>query len=154
MSADNWVLPRSLAAADTPISAVLSHGGLHVGVETSLELLAAVLLRHPTVTAAVTNDIGAVVGVISTADLWATAQRDDAEQLTAQELMHGPTALLPETASLATAAALMAVEGANALPIACSSCESICVLSALDILSWLGRNDRASLQQLAQELGQ
>jgi predicted transcriptional regulator len=103
------------AALDTPISAVLSHGGVHVPLDTTIESLTLVLLQQRSATAAVTNDIGAVVGVISTADL---------------------------LASLATAAALMAVEGSNALPIACSECESICVLSALDILSWLGRSDR------------
>jgi predicted transcriptional regulator len=113
-----------------------------VGLETSIEALTAVLLAQHSSTAAVTNDIGAVVGVISTADLLAIAQIHELAGATARQLMHGPSSMLPETASLATAAAVMAVEGSNELPIACSACESICVLSSLDILSWLGQHHR------------
>jgi CBS domain-containing protein len=117
---------------------VLSHGGVHVGADTTLETLSALMLQRGWSSAAVTNEIGAVVGVVSAADLLALAQSQNLAEATAHEVMHGPATMLSEQASLATAAALMAVERANELPIACSVCESICVLSAHDILSWLG----------------
>jgi predicted transcriptional regulator len=126
-------------AASTPISAVLSHGGVHVGADTSLEALTAMMSQRGLSSAAVINESGAVVGVISAADLAALANSQNFSDCTAHEVMHGPSTMLSESASLATAAALMAVERASELPIACSHCESICVLSALDILGWLGQ---------------
>lgn len=134
------------AAAETPISAVLSHGGVHVGLDADIAGLAEVLLQQRATAAAVTNDFGAVVGLISTAELVAIAHQRALEGSTAQDLMRGPASLLPETASLATAAAVMAMEGATELPIACSACESICMLSARDILGWLsGPDERPGL---------
>lgn len=132
------LLPSSRdAAAQTPISAVLSHGGVHVGLDAEVEGLAEVLLLRRVSTAAVTNDFGAVVGVISSADLAASADPAVPAGTTVRELMHDPGSLLAETASVASAAARMAGAGATELPIACSECGSICVLFARDILDWL-----------------
>jgi predicted transcriptional regulator len=139
-------------AANTPISAVLSHGGVHVGADTALEILTALMSQRGLSSAAVTNEIGAVVGVVSAADLAALADSQNFSQATAHQVMHGPATMLSEQASLATAAALMAVERANELPIACSHCESICVLSALDILSWLGQQAEGPEQDALHEL--
>jgi CBS domain-containing protein len=109
-----------------------------VGADTTLETLTALMLARGLSSAAVTNEIGAVVGVVSAADLLALSQSAHLHDATAHQVMHEPSTMLSEQASLATAAALMAVEHSHELPIACSVCESICVLSSHDILSWLG----------------
>lgn len=46
---------------------------------------------------------------------------------------------LPETASVARAASLMAFEGMSHLPVACSRCKGVCLVTALDVMGWLAK---------------
>jgi predicted transcriptional regulator len=153
--------------SQTPISAVLSHNAVSVGPGTSVERLTEVLLERGLSAATVVDESGALVGLVSTADLLREVQdRDDVEERiplrqtdrqgvqvelgdgfhatslarsTVGEIMSRSKLTLPETASVARAASLMAFEGMSHLPVACSRCKGVCLVTALDVMGWLAK---------------
>jgi predicted transcriptional regulator len=153
--------------SQTPISAVLSHNAVSVGPGTSVERLTEVLLERGLSAATVVDESGALVGLVSTADLLREVQdRDDVEERiplrqtdrqgvqvelgdgfhstslarsTVEEIMSRSKLILPETAPVARAAALMAFEGVSHLPVACSRCKGVCLVTALDVMGWLAQ---------------
>ena len=157
----------------TPISVLLSHDAGSVGPQTSVEWLTSFLLERGLSAVAVTSEGGALVGVVSITDLLREVHdRGDVEErkplrmleksglqvdlgdgfngtclarATVEEIMTPSTFTLPETASIARAASLMAFEGVSQLPVACSRCNGVCIVSALNVMSWLARESGFAL---------
>lgn len=158
---------QQLVGSQTPISVLLSHDAVSVGPGTSVEWLTEVLLERGLSAAPVIDERGALVGLVSTADLLREVQdREDVEEriplrqadpqgvqvelgngfhatclarATVEEIMTRSKFTLPETASVARAASLMAFEGVSHLPVACSRCKGVCLVTALNVMGWLAQ---------------
>jgi CBS domain-containing protein len=132
-----------IALADrTPVASVMQRSVVSVPPDLDLSALAKVLLEHGISGVPVVGEDGKPLGVVSKTDL-----------VRAGNLAHSPTPLLvrdvmmplsfslTESASLARAAALMTFEGVHRIVIVSMSGAIVGMLSALDILRWLARNN-------------
>ena len=158
---------KEFVGSQTPVAAVMSHDAVSVRPETRVEGLTAFLIERGLSEALVTSDSGALVGVVTTAGLLREVQDREATEeriplrvpgqegvqmelgdgcrgtcltrATVGEIMTPSTYTLPETTSVARAAAFMAFAGVSYLPVACSRCKGACIVSALDVMAWLAR---------------
>lgn len=85
----------------------------------------------------VVDSAGRCVGVVSVADL-ARAKESDAR---VRDVMARLTFVLPDSASISQAAALMALEHIHRIPIVTDDGRVAGIVSSIDILGWLGRQD-------------
>ena len=152
---------------ETPISALMSADPTCVARELSVETLTALLLERETGVALVIDEAGGLVGLVSTADLLREVQdRGDIKErgplyvpgpsgtnvklargfdsthlarATVEAIMTPSSSTLPESASIAQAAALMASEGVAQLPVLDRGRKVVGVITALDLMRWLAR---------------
>ena len=85
----------------------------------------------------VVDDAGRCVGVVSVADLARSTARD----ARVRDVMVRLTFVLPDSASVSQAAALMALEHVHRIPIVTDDGRVAGIVSSIDILGWLGRQD-------------
>jgi len=145
---DSWVTctrggafpsPSALAELDgdqVPVASVMSRRAVCVAPETRTSLVRELLLERGMTGAPVVDSLGTVVGFVSRADL--LRNRWPAPSLTASQIMTPLAVTVSETASVAEASAMMALEGVHRLPVvnSASSGKVVGVVSAVDILRW------------------
>lgn len=102
--------------------------------------------------APVEGEDSVVVGVVSLGDLvhggWGVHLQQSAR--TVADIMTRPVICLEPSARLTMAAALMAFEGVGRLPIVDAEKRIVGILSALDVLRWVGRQDGYSIPDYTQ----
>jgi len=130
-------LPRESLPAHTPISAVMSSVVACVRSDVSIDALTSLLLERGIGGVPVVDGSGAPVGVVSKTDL----VRAGSAQGTVADIMTDMTFSLPVSANLSQAAALMAYEGVHRVPVTCTAGKVVGIVSALDILRWMARQD-------------
>jgi CBS domain-containing protein len=139
-------LPPDLVAAPTatpgdadatPVTALMSREVICVRPDLRIRALAELLAgRHISGTPVVDVN-GRVIGVVSKTDIVAVHGRD--KDLVVADIMMSVAFSLDEQATIAQAAAMMAVEGIHRIPIVTRSGDAIGIVSALDILRWLAK---------------
>jgi CBS domain-containing protein len=151
----------------TPLAEIMSNTVVCVRPDTSLDEVATLLVRHAIGGVPVVDEHGRPVGIVSQVDILRTREEDggtqamrkvtarprrrdpddlepgshvlEPEPLTARDVMSAVVLALHETASIGQAAALMAFEGVHRLPIVSDTGQVVGILTALDVLGWLGR---------------
>ena len=97
------------------------------------------------------DDEGRPIGVVSKTDLLRARQArdrgtdgagedDDLSSVPVEDIMMPIAFCLPESESIARAAALMAFEGVHRVPVVGTRGQVVGLVSPLDILGWLARN--------------
>jgi CBS domain-containing protein len=160
---------RQSLARRTPVSEVMTAEILCVRADVSVDALVPLLLEHGISAVTVVDASGAPLGVVSKTDLLREryensdllelrrARLRDEDGPTSRlgdgyresnvgrtlvkDLMFGMTLALPESATTSQAGALMAYEGIHRLPVVNLEGKVVGVVSALDILRWLARQD-------------
>jgi CBS domain-containing protein len=145
---DSWVLctrapefpsPAQIAAAEgdkTLVANVMSRRVICVAPDTQTSIVRELLLERGITGAPVVDPLGAVVGFVSRADL--LRNRWPSPTSVVSQIMTPMAVTISETASVAEASAMMALEGVHRLPVVnnASSGKVVGVISALDILRW------------------
>ncbi len=153
-------------ATRTLLGSIMSKSFPAVPDTTRLDELASFLLKHKVTSAAVTDKGGQVIGCISMIDLirdrYITGETEDdmsarvrtrtgfegacrsgfhierTPRTTVRDIMMPSFLQLPETASIDQAAALMAYEGQCCVFVVSGAGTVVGVVTALDVLRWLG----------------
>lgn len=142
----------------TPVLQMMTRNVICVRADIALNELIMILYEHGISGAPVVDAKGKPLGVVSKTDLLrdsyekvelaedkpAAYVRAELEergnaQPTVQEIMTTSVSALPESASIAEAAALMALEGVRRIPILDAEGLVVGIICASDILSWLAR---------------
>ncbi len=123
----------------TPVHAVMGRRVICVAPDTQTALLRDILLERGLTGAPVVDTAGTVIGFVSRADLLRSTW--PSVPTTVGEIMTPLAVTVSETASLAEASALMALEGVHRLPVVnnAMSGKVVGVISALDVLGWFAR---------------
>lgn len=123
----------------TPVVSIMGKRVICVAPETSTTLLRDLLLERGLTGAPVVQTDGTVVGFVSRADLLRNQWPGGAA--TVGQIMTPLAVTVSETASIAEASALMALEGVHRLPVVnnAMSGKVVGVVSALDVLGWIAR---------------
>ena len=123
----------------TPVVSIMGRRVVCVAPETSTALLRDMLLERGLSGAPVVNPDGGVVGFVSRADL--LRSHWPAGESTVGQIMTPLAVTVSESASIAQASALMALEGVFLLPVVndAMSGKVVGVISALDVMGWLAR---------------
>jgi CBS domain-containing protein len=130
--------PLFASPADrTPLSEVMTGDVICVLPDLGLDEVIQLLLDHDIGGAPVVDDSGRAIGVVSRSDLIGSFQAG----ATVADVMMPMAFLLPESATLSQAAALMAFEGVHRIPVVSSEGGVVGILSSLDVARWLARND-------------
>jgi CBS domain-containing protein len=122
-------------AEDTPISALMTSPAVSVRPDLRLDRLVDLLLAHGLRGVPVVDHRRRPIGMVSKSDLVGAPPVRRARQVA--DVMMCLAFTLPETASVARAAALMTYEGVHRLPVVAADGQLVGVLSALDITRWL-----------------
>jgi CBS domain-containing protein len=169
------VIPFSSAALHAPVSAIMETEVACVHEEMGVEELLTFFLEHGLHDAPVVSEGGVLAGFVSLGDLQDRADRGDTEETalrvelwgggsyplgrgfhlqqsarTVADIMTRPVVCLEASAQLTNAAALMAFEGVRQLPIVDVKKRVVGILSALDLLRWVGRQDGYSIPDYTQ----
>jgi len=151
----------------TPLADIMTRSVLCVRPETPLDDVLDLLVRHSISGVPVVDADGRPIGIVSRADvLRAAEERGDTEEVravtarphersagevergshvyepvvtTAGDVMTAVALALHESSNIGQGAALMAFEGIHRLPVVGDRGEVVGILSALDVLRWLGR---------------
>jgi CBS domain-containing protein len=148
---DSWVIcsrgatfpsPAAIAEANgagVRVAEVMSRRVICVAPDTQTSIVRELLLERGLTGAPVVDPLGTVMGFISRADLM--RNRWPAPPATVKQIMTPMAVTVSETASVAEASALMALEGVHRLPVVnnASAGKVVGVISALDILRWYAR---------------
>lgn len=163
---ETWGEPPSAGDA-TPIASVMMRDVLCVTPDVTAEHVATLLLEGNISSVPVIADDGRPVGIVSKTDLlrhrFEQGDSDTTERVavqrggvevdlgdgfhlvrscstTAGEIMTPVALSLPETASVARAAAIMALEGVHRVPVVNAKDGTVVgIVSSLDVLHWLAR---------------
>jgi len=169
------VNPFSSAALHAPVSAIMETEVAYVPEDMSVDELLIFFLEHGLHGAPVVSEGSVLSGFVSVCDLQSRTDRGDTEDTalrvvlggggsyllgrgfhlqqstrTVADIMTHPVVCLEASAQLTKAAALMAFEGVHRLPIVDSEKRVVGVLSALDLLRWIGRQDGYSIPDYTQ----
>jgi CBS domain-containing protein len=156
-------------AGKTPISEVMTHDVICVRDDLSVADLTALFIEKNISGAPVVDAHGKPIGVVSKTDLLREhlSEKDEAPEdkplalhcagydvelgsglhlariarSTVGEIMMPIAFTLPETAPIARAAALMAIEGVHRIPVVSDEGKVVGIVSALDVLRWVARED-------------
>lgn len=120
----------------TTVGEVMTRDVWCVRDDVGLDVVARVLRERRLGGLPVVDAAGRCIGVVSLPDL-ARAEG----QKTVRELMSRLTFVLPDNASVSQAAALMALEGVHRLPIVTDDGKVAGIVTSLDLLGWLARQD-------------
>ena len=134
---------RSLAtlADTTPISTLVCNKVRCVSKNVSVEALAALLIENRLGGVPVVDEVGKPVGVVSHTDLvrhhYANLAAPPEAPSTVGDIMTSVPFTLNESASVSHAAALMALERIERIPVVDATGQVVGLLSPLDVLYWL-----------------
>lgn len=154
-------------AARVPVTSIMTRDVLHVRPDMSLESLAELFVRTGLSRVPVVDARGKVVGMVSKTDLVTERQqRGDTDEALAAviplrgggafeepglhlreadalvaDLMTREVVALPETATVADAAALMATLQLHGLPVVSPAQRLLGMVSSLDIITWVAGLD-------------
>jgi CBS domain-containing protein len=122
----------------TPVWGAMSSAALCVEPGVRAEDLAKVLVEPTIDCAAVVDEDGLLLGIVARADLMRWQWRDGAPAASVQSLMRPAPRLLAVT-PVATAGALMASEGVQAIAVVSSEQRPVVVgvITARDVMAWL-----------------
>ncbi len=148
---DSWVMcargvpfPSTTAVAEAngdqvPVASVMSRRVICVAPETQTSIVRELLLERGVTGAPVVDASSTVVGFVSRADL--LRNKWPAPAMKVAQIMTPLAVTVSETASIAEASALMALEGVHRLPVVnnASAGKVVGVISALDVLRWYAR---------------
>jgi CBS domain-containing protein len=159
-------------ADTTPVSKIMTREVVCVLPDLGIEALTQVFLERGISGAPVVDPSGRTLGIVSKTDVLRDfADRGETGELgepevrsggiraelergmhvarssdtTVQDVMTPLTFALPEDASIARASALMYLEGVHRVPVIASSGRVVGILSALDVLGWLARDEGYSV---------
>ncbi len=152
----------------TPLSQIMTKAVICVRPDTPLDDVMDLLVRHSISGVPVVDAEGRALGIVSRTDaLRAARERGDTEEVrtltarphdrgsegvergshvyepvatTAGDVMSAVVLALHESSNIGQGAALMAFEGVHRLPVVGDGGEVVGILSALDVLRWLGRH--------------
>ena len=130
-------LGQASPAERTPVSSIMVADVWCAREDLTLARLRALFVERSVSGAPVVDAAGRCVGVVSTADLARAAGGDRS----VRDVMARVTFVLPDNASIAQAAALMAVEHIHRVPIVTDDGRVAGIVSSTDILGWLARQD-------------
>jgi CBS-domain-containing membrane protein len=166
-------LPFSTAALHAPVSAIMETDVACVPEDLSEEDLITFFVLRGLHVAPVLGEGAVLTGFVSLGDV--QQGRGDAEEVplrvelreggdyalgrgfhlqparTVADIMTRPAICLESSAQLTQAAALMAFEGVSRLPIIDAEQRVVGILSALDLLRWVGRQDGYSIPEYTQQ---
>jgi CBS domain-containing protein len=133
-------------AGETCVGEIMTANVISVGLDLPLSTLETLLLDRGLSGAPVVDEDGRVIGVVSKTDLVrylasGTGGPEDAETKTVGDIMTSVAFCVPVHASVARAAALMALEGCHRLPVVDTARQVVGIVSSLDVLRWLARNE-------------
>ncbi len=128
---------EATAGERTPVSAIMTADVWCAREDLELSALRDLLLDRHVSGVPVVDGAGRCVGVVSTADL--ARAGDHAARV--RDVMARLTFVLPDNASISQAAALMALEHVHRIPIITDDGKVAGIVSSIDILGWLGRQD-------------
>ena len=146
----DWRLPRegpaAGAASGVPVALLMSAHTVCVSPDLPAGDLRALLLERDLVGVPVVGEDGVPLGVASRTDLvraldGAEELVPDADGLKVADLMTPHAYTLPESAPVSQVAAFMAYKGIHCVPIVGGDGTLVGVLSALDVLRWLGERE-------------
>lgn len=135
------------SAEATPISEIMTTDVVCLKKDVTIATLGPTMLGMDVSGAAVVDDDGRPIGVLSQSDLlaWlfgADLEHDaDAMDQTVEVLMTSPPLCLFECDTVAQAAALMAFESIHRIPVVSAEGRLTGMLSPLDVLGWLAREN-------------
>ena len=127
----------SSAADRTPLAEVMTGNVICVLPDLDLDELTDLLMENNIGGAPVVDDDGRPIGVVSRTDL----VRGHPPGLTVADVMVPMAFVLPETATLSHAAALMAFEGVHRIPVVSARGCVVGIVSSLDVARWLAQSD-------------
>ena len=133
----------------TPIRDIMTNLVVTVSPEMTLTDLARLFLERGISGAPVVGSGRKVLGVVSKTDVLRAVDENegfacgtpDVAQLRVGDIMTPITFSMPEHATLGRAAALMAYEGVHRLPVLDEHDHVIGLLSAIDVMRWIARED-------------
>jgi CBS-domain-containing membrane protein len=134
------------AAARTPVSSIMSRDVVCIPLDSDVEAMAQFFFEHDIHAAPVLDEEGELVGFVSWGDLLRRARSGDR----VRDVMTPIAITLSESSSLTMAAALMAFEGVQRIPIVSTTGDVVGILSALDVMRWLAREDGYALPDYTQ----
>lgn len=134
--------PQVPSIADlVPVTDIMTRGIVCARRELPAEAVVELVLQHRLGCLPVIEDPGRPVGMITRVDLVEQLLGGGERPTTANELMLPLAITLGERATVAHAAALMAIEGVHHIPIVDGFGRMIGLVSSLDIVRWLAVND-------------
>ncbi|HYU14696.1 MAG TPA: CBS domain-containing protein [Candidatus Acidoferrum sp.] len=129
--------PLFASTADrTPLSEVMTRHVVCVLPDLDLGDLMELFLERNIGGAPVVDQDGRPIGVVSRTDLLGSFKAG-----TVADVMVPMAFVLPESATLSQAAALMAFEGVHRIPVVSSEGRVVGIVSALDVARWLAQSD-------------
>jgi CBS domain-containing protein len=136
------VVERALpsGAQSTPISEIMSKEVVCVGPETSSKVLIEIFVQKGISGVPVVDSSGHPIGVVSKTDVLCHSA-SGGDGATAEHLMTPVTLAMPGHASIARAAAMMSYERVHRVIVVGTSGAVVGLVSAMDVLRWLARND-------------
>ena len=122
-----------------PVASIMSPRVICVALDTPTSMVRDLLLERGVTGAPVVDASGTVVGFVSRADL--LRDRWPATMVRVSQVMSPMPMTVSETASIAEASAIMALEGVHRLPVVNNAAAGkvVGVVSALDVLRWFAR---------------
>ena len=130
-------IDNATAGERTPVREIMTADVWCAAADLSLAKLREMLVGHGFSGVPVVDSSGRCVGVVSVADL----ARTDKADARVQDVMARLTFVLPDSASVSQAAALMALEHVHRIPIVTDDGRVAGIVSSIDVLGWLGRQD-------------
>jgi CBS domain-containing protein len=131
--------------AETSVAEVMTSHVLCVSPDVEIGSLASLLVERGISGVPVVNERGLPVGMVSKTDivrhLYENGETQAGDGATVGDLMLPIAFTLLEGASLAHAASLMAWEGVHRIPICSDAGDVIGIVSALDVVRWLSREE-------------
>lgn len=138
-----------------PVTAIMTRDPRCACQDDEVDALIQLMVRNRLGCMPVVNKVGRPVGMVTKLDLIEQMLPPNREQndtpaatalmpRTARELMMPIAITLGERASVAQAAALMAIEGVHHLPIVDPAGKLVGILSTMDVVRWLANNDASA----------
>lgn len=128
-------------ADSTPISALMSSNVCCVRQDVRVQALASLLIEGGLSGVPVVDERGAPIGIVSQADLvrhhYESGTASHRPPWTVGDIMADVSFILDEGASVSQAAALMALESIDRIPVVDAVGQLVGTLSSLDVLYWL-----------------
>jgi CBS domain-containing protein len=130
-------VPEATAGERTPVSQIMTADVWCARDDLDLPSLRRILVERRFTGVPVVDDLGRCIGVVSMTDL----VRAGTGAARVRDVMERLTFVLPDNASISQAAALMALEHVHRVPIVTDDGKVAGIVSSIDILGWLGRQD-------------